>query len=71
MPADPQPDQPGLSPRQYEELLQFLITWGGLTPQQARERLAGRQHPGQVTRSNCAPVTRPIYPPKTTPAPKQ
>lgn len=56
-------DQPGLTELQYDQLFQFLVTWAGLTPEEAEERLAGRLHPGQATRSMKPPVCRPIYPP--------
>lgn len=59
----PQDENPGLTPHQYQQLIQFLVTWSALTPQEAEEHLAGRSHPGQVTRSIKPPVCRPIYPP--------
>jgi len=61
--------QPGLSPQQYEELVQFLMTWAGLSRPEAEDRAAGRSHPGQITRSMKSPVRRPIYPPSVQPAP--
>jgi hypothetical protein len=68
MPSNSQDEQPGLSPQQYEQLVQFLMTWAGLTRQEAEDRAAGRLHPGQITRTRGAPVHRPIYPPNSRPA---
>ena len=67
MPYDSPQEEPGLSPDQYEQLVQFLMTWAGLTRQQAEERATGRAHPGQVTRSLKPAVRRPIYPPREAP----
>ena len=57
-------NRPGLKPEQYEELILFLVTWSGLTPQQAAERLRGELHPGQVSRCRHPLVQRRIYPPR-------
>ena len=68
MPTDPQDHQPGLSPEQYEQLVQFLITWAGLTPQEAEERASQQAYPGQVVRRHSDhAIRRPIYPPTSRP----
>lgn len=62
-----QDESPGLTPERYEELIQFLVTWSALTPDEAEARLRGDLHPGQsagsVARTAHPPVRRRIYPP--------
>ena len=56
-------ENPGLTPERYEELIQFLVTWSALTPDEAAARLRGELHSGQIARSSHPPVQRRIYPP--------
>ena len=61
----PQDENPGLTPDQYQQLIQFLVTWSALTPDEADARLRGDLHPGQLGRLHHPPLRRPIYPPRS------
>ena len=52
----------GLSPEELAQTIEFLVTWTGVSPDEARERLTG-----YLPRAPRACVQRRIYPPGAKP----